>query len=635
MTRIFILLVFSWSFGAKAQLNATQLGVENNQIVLAAQDLEFLLTHGLLDSLEMQQLNLFFLGGGEVLNWYQLQGLLSQTALSKIFEIIPYLLLPVNKFSTTLTSFDPATIQFKAEFRTILPNFRMEQQHWKAIQDTNHLGPPVSLDFRAQLNISNWRFGCHLSKDAGEPIWQKGISRGFDFSSAYAFWKNPTKGPVLQKLLIGSYQMQWGQGLQLWSSRAMGKSIDLLQMVRTPQGLQPYQGNDEQRFLQGAALQLQKKAYAIILFGSFKYTDAKKIKDTTQLDLNFSYSTGYHRTAFEIERRQLLQEQIFGLALCKRSAIFQSGMMLLYNQSRARSSIPDSLMSILQLSPVQLFSAGYNVQASWRQFYFYGEGVLSLNSKMNLWPNSAVNLALIYLVDPKLELGLHYRFYAPNYRALYANPIGNSSLGMNERGLIVHVKCQLKRHTVFKLASEWCPPPFLIIGSVFPITRQETRLQFEHQSSRKNSIHLQVAQRSFNGNTILWNAQLHYTFLPLLGQDFDLIAQVNMKEPKQGMQSLLAFGWRYAPLNKAIRWEIKYGIFQNNWTESYMLTHLYLLGVGSQTLALNGVGSFTMAVLRWSVSPQWQMQIHGNYCATYAAPNQQKIQFGGLLRYQF
>jgi hypothetical protein len=142
MTRIIILLVFLWSFGAKAQLNATQLGVENNQIVLAAQDLDLLFTHGLLDSLEMQQLNLFFLGGGEVLNWYQLQGLLSQTALSKIVEIVPYLLLPVNKFSTTLTTFDPATIQFKAEFRTIFPNFRMEQQHWKAIQD---LGLPIDL----------------------------------------------------------------------------------------------------------------------------------------------------------------------------------------------------------------------------------------------------------------------------------------------------------------------------------------------------------------------------------------------------------------------------------------------------------------------------------------------------------
>lgn len=633
MTRFLYFLLFLRAFNVSPQITPQQFSIENNQFVLAPQDLDVLMASGLLDSSQMQHLQTFFDAGGLVVNFYQLQGLLHQTTLVQIHQILPFLLLPVPPLSHDLTKLDPSTIQLKAELRVLAPRLQGQQQQWQPIKDSSHLGSPFSYDWRFQLSISNWRLGSHIAKDAGEPLWHQGKNQGFDFLSAFALWKNPHSQHVIRKILFGAYQIQWGQGLQLWTSRGLGKSIDLLQLVRNPQGLQPYQSNDEQRFLQGVGCQLQKNNYELLFFGSFKFTDAKTQIDTAQLDINFSYSSGFHRTAAEMARRRLLQEELFGVALTKRGAVFQSGLMLLYQQLKLRVSVADTIGSTLEQKPASLFSAGFNARATWRQFYFYGEVVLGIHSPFNMRRNSAINLALIYLIDPKIEMGIHLRNYGPNYKAIYTNPIGNSSLGVNERGLIIHYKCQLRRYTVLKLLTEWAAQPFVVTGSKFPFTKQEIRFQFEHQSSRKNSFGCQLARRSLNFSSSVWQAQFNLTITPLRGQELELVTQLNRNEKANGLSATMACGWRYTPLNKNFRWELKYGLYQQ--MGSSVLAHFYLLGVGTQTLALKGVGSFAMGAFRWSLTAQWQVQFHGIYSAVHSIPSQQKIQFGLLIRYQF
>lgn len=633
MTRCLFLLIFLRTSTVSAQLTPQQFSVENNQFVLAPQEMDVLLASGLIDSSQMQQLQSFFDAGGLVVNFYQLQGLLNHSTLTQIHKLLPFILLPTTPLSATLTKLDPSTIQLKAELRVLAPRLQQQQQHWQPTKDTSHMGSPFSLDWRFQLSVSNWRFGGHIAKDAGEPFWHQGKNQGFDFLSAYAAWKNPHYQHLIKKILFGAYQVQWGQGLQLWTSRGLGKSIDLLQLVRNPQGLQPYQSNDEQRFLQGAAFQLQKNNYEMLFFGSFKFTDAKAQIDTAQLDINFSYSSGFHRTATEIARRRLHQEKLFGLALTKRGAVLQSGFMLLYQQVRPRLSEADTIGSSLQIAPIALLSAGMNARATWRQFYFYGEAVICYNSTFNTQQNSAINLALIYLFDPKIEMGIHLRNYGSAYKALYANPIGNSSLGVNERGLIIHYKCQLRRYSVLKLLTEWAAQPFVTPSSKFPFNKQEVRLQFAHQSSRKNSFDCQVARRSLNAMSAFWQVQFNLTILPLRGQELELATQINRSDKAKGLSLIMACSWRYTPLNKTFRWELKYGLYHQ--MESSVLAHFYLLGVGAQTFALKGVGAFAMGAFRWSLTDQCQVQLHGIYSAVQSIPNQQKIQLGLLLRYQF
>jgi len=635
MSRCLCLIIFLNASIAFAQLTPQQCIIENNQIVLAPQELEVLNSYGLIDSLEMQQLKVFYFAGGQILNLYQLQGLLSKTDPVKLQALLPFLLLPAPKLSTALAHFDVSTLQFKAELRVLPPSFQNQQQYWSVSQDTNYLGSPFSFDWRCQLSVSNWRFGSHIAKDAGEPFWHQGKNGGFDFLSAFAAWKNPNNLRVLSKMLLGSYQLQWGQGLQLWTSRGLGKSIDLLQLVRNPQGLQPYQSNDEQRFLQGAAIQLHKAPYELLLFGSYKFTDTKSPIDSNQVEFNFSYTSGYHRTAMEIARRRLLQEQLLGIAFSKSGSVFRSGIMLLYQQARLRLSIADTLDSAFQMMSAQLLSTGLYARGTWRQFYFYGEAVLCSHQQFNLKQKSAINLALVYFCDPKIEIGIHLRNYGSSYKAFYANPIGNSSLGVNERGLIMQYKCQLRRYTVLRLLSEWTTQPFINHNSKFPVTKHEIRLQYAHQSSRKNSFDCQLARRSLNALSSIWQAQFNLTLLPLKGQELDLTAQLNFNDKAKKVSLMMALGWRYSPMNKALRWELKYGLYQNNLNGSTMLTHFYLLGVGSQTFALNGVGAFALAAFRWTINTHWQVQLHGIYSTTYTIPNRQKIQIGALFRYQF
>ncbi|RYE18740.1 MAG: hypothetical protein EOP42_30230, partial [Sphingobacteriaceae bacterium] len=83
---------------------------------------------------------------------------------------------------------------------------------------------------RIQLNIN-------MEKDAGEPFFAGKNSTGFDFYTASLSFKN---FGVVNRLVVGDYSLQFGQGLGLYTGFGFGKTADATLIPKVSRGLTPY-----------------------------------------------------------------------------------------------------------------------------------------------------------------------------------------------------------------------------------------------------------------------------------------------------------------------------------------------------------------------------------------------------------
>lgn len=596
-----------------AQPSLSELLAENQQIELVPSQLDAMGTWALFNEIELEQLRAFFENGGVVSNYYQLQGILKHSTTAQINQKIPLLLLPppYNLFGETQHKLS----SFKSEFRLHSPTLFKQNNQWRPHLDTNYLGPAMALRYRWHCNYLNWQFNGQLAKDSGEPLWHHGKNSGVDYQTFTAFLNHDQSPKTIKRFVLGTYQIQWGQGLQLWTSRGMGKSIDLLQLVRKPLGLKPYTGNDEQRFFQGAAICLGKSKNELLVFSSIRHVDAIQKLDSLSIEFNFSYSSGYHRTLSEIAKRKQQQELIFGLAFNQNKELFKWGLCLLQH-SLIYSSI------------------GANWQWSKKQFYFYGEGVLSKTSNAVQTPQWAHNVGLIYFFDPKLEMAAHLRYYSPHYLASYANPISNISSGSNEQGLIVQLKSQLTPNWALLLALERAAVYLKPSSAHFYDVIHDSRVVLKYLCKHKTQARLQFSHRYAKSNQASLGLQFNCQIELDQNWQLNFVGQILKNTKIVGSSRQLSCSIRYIPKFKGLRLELRTGIYQAASPLPPLYMHTYLLGVGTQTMLLSGVGSFAMGSVRWQVSGHWQIQFHLVFTSNLIGVGDAKIQCGGMFRYE-
>lgn len=622
MRHFFLFALVFLGVTARAQLLDITSVLEPEVLPVMPSALEQLVANQVITPEDAQQLALFFERGGAVQNLFQLQGLLTSDL--SIIERSCYKLV-APQIKPKQQAFSWSTIDLRYELQFNIPQLHHDQHGCAVLRDTSHLGPAFACQQRLTMLQNNWRFGGQIAKDAGEPIFQKSPSRGIDFMSAYAVWENPNKKTVFQKLLVGAYQVQWGQGLQLWSSRGMGKSIDLLQLAKKPLGIKPYQGRDEQRYLQGIAGSLSYANYEFIYLASFKRSDLQPQLDTLQEEFNFSYTSGLHRTTSEIAKRKQGQEQLYGLGIRRKTNLWQYGALALYQQLQARP-ISDTIASQNLFKLLSYMSLGAYAQGTWQQFYFYTELVAVLMQHNSLFSSCALNAAFIYHIASRLEMGLHVRNYGPLYQAFYANPLGNASNGANERACIFQLKWQAQKYMTIHMSTEYLQVPQMLTGQQFPRQSTETRLLFAYQASKKRSYNGQLAFR--NGAQLptqlkcALSAQLQITET----ETVRAAAQYSRFVSTQLSSQHIEFSWQHAPLSSSFSFEVIYGLYQVPGNAPLLYSYPYLLGFGSQTMLLSGVGSYINGAFRLSLGSDWQLGLMLGLKQFLAPSNYQKIQ---------
>ena len=303
-----------------------------------------------------------------------------------------------------------------------------------------YLGSPDKIYARYKFTYKDKiSWGVTAEKDAGEQFFKGAQSKGFDFYSAHLMVKDLG---IINKIVIGDFHANFGQGLTMWSGFNMGKSADVLNVKRYARGLKKYSSVNESNFMRGVGVKLQKNKFDLTVFGSHKRIDANvNVSDTLfgngDGGITSFQSTGFHRTPGEIEDIDAVKQTIFGGATHFTSDNLKIGLVGVSTNYDIPLKESNQTYTQYKFNGTSGFSVGAN--------YLYFKGKTSFFGEIT----TSQNLSLITLngvtwhADPRLDIVLLHRFIDKKNQAIYSAPFGGAT--SNENGLYIGMKAKINK----------------------------------------------------------------------------------------------------------------------------------------------------------------------------------------------
>ncbi len=430
------------------------------------------------------------------------------------------------------------------------------------------------LRYSYRTNIS---IGVTGEKDAGEQFFQGAQKSGFDFYSFHAFYKG---GKYLKAVAIGDYQIQIGQGLNLWSGYAFGKTADVTNVKRSANPLKSYTSVDETRFLRGAAFDLGWKDFSFTGFASAKKVDASGIADSLFDDLQYVTSinlSGLHRTNSEIERKDVLTEYITGGNLRYATRGLQLGLAGVYQGYDKEFNKAIQPYNQFDFRGKDMYALSGDYSWVFQNFNFFGE--TSWSSYNGSWAHLHGFLASI---DTKASLSVIYRNYGRGYQTFYNNGFSEGSNTQNENGLYAGLKVKFSPYWTFNGYVDFFKFPWMkyqIDGpskgnerlaqiSYKPTKTFEIYARYRYQNKERNSRFSDGTVTALE-NVIQQNFRINVSYA--VNEFFTLksrIEWVNIQRPSQPFEKglLVTQDLLFKPKNLPFDLSLRYALFD---TDSY------------------------------------------------------------------
>ena len=416
----------------------------DNPMNLNSAELEQLQEMGLLTDVQISDLLLHRKRFGKFISIYELQSL-QYWDMTTIRLVLPFVRVD-DKLDQLHIGLKEALKHGKFEaylrFQTILePKEGYSEVSDSILESSNSYYHGNEHRYYTRLRFSyrtNLSIGVTAEKDPGEEFFKGAQKNGFDFYSAHAFYKG---GKYLRSVALGDYQIQIGQGLNFWSGYAFGKSADVTNVKKSANTIRPYTSVDETRYLRGAGVVVGVKNFSLTAFGSYKGVDGSVISDSLLEDQEFVSSinlTGLHRTNSELERKNRLNEIIFGTNLRYNTRSLQIGLAAVYqgyDRSLEKDTLPYNKYDFRGKGLIGM-SADYNWVV--RNFNFFGEVATSSYS------GAFANIhGVLFSLDRRVSMSLIYRNYGRNYQTFYSAGFSEGSRTQNEKGLYAGLKLNL------------------------------------------------------------------------------------------------------------------------------------------------------------------------------------------------
>ena len=351
--------------------------------------------------------------------------------------------------------------------------------------NSDHYYTRLRYSYRTNISI-----GITGDKDAGEQFFKGAQKNGFDFYSVHAFFKG---GKYIRAVALGDYQIQIGQGLNLWSGYAFGKTADVTNVKKTANPLKPYTSVDETRFMRGAAIDIGYKAFSLTSFASVKKVDASLLSDSLFDDLEFVTSinlTGLHRTNSEIAKKNALTEKIVGSNLRFRNRNFQVGIAGIfqgYDKDYSKAIQPYNQFDFRGKNMFSL-SADY----SWviKNFNFFGE--TSRSSYNGSWANLH---GVLFSLDSRASFSILYRNYQRGYQTLYNTGFSEGSNTQNESGIYAGLKMKLSPAWTVNSYVDLFKFPWMKYQVDSPSTGHEFMFQPSYKPNKQLEIYVRFREQ--------------------------------------------------------------------------------------------------------------------------------------------
>lgn len=285
-----------------------------------------------------------------------------------------------------------------------------------------YLGPPLYHSLRYSFRRGDYvQAGLAAEKDAGEPFFALHDRRGYDHYSYYFLLKN---WRWLKTLALGTYRLDFGQGLVLGNSFGLGKSFTLATSDYRSRGIRKHGSTDEYNYFRGAALTVQAaRRIEVSAFYSHRVMDGK-VEDGCITSI---YKTGLHRTQTEADKRHTFALQLAGGNVAYQGRSLQVGLTGIY-YFFSRPYEPNLReYAKFNLHGNHFYNLGLDYRYRLGRFGWTGEAALGKRGY-------AFFNRLSYDFSPDYRLQLVHRYYAHDYWAMFAHAFGEGSAPQNENG---------------------------------------------------------------------------------------------------------------------------------------------------------------------------------------------------------
>lgn len=316
-----------------------------------------------------------------------------------------------------------------------------------------------------------------LEKDAGELLNTK---RGYDFNSASVQWNGHG---VLSQLIVGDYQVHFGQGLSISQLFSRRKSSLTTHTNAPESGFKRYGSTNEFLFFRGVACVLKWKKWRIMPFVSKRSISASS---NDSISTSF-YTTGLHRTLSERNKKANLELTTAGVGVSYSDVFYRIGCHVVshhLNHTFQPKLLPYNYFYFRGKSQV---SGSLDYRFRFHNILFFGETAFSNSTAV------ATLHGLTFNPVSTVKLSVVHRYFPPEYNALFANSFSEASRISNEHGLYMGTEIQLFRGCAVSAYVDFYQFPWLSFGIDAPSYGKDFLLQTQYRN--KTGWNFQVRLR--------------------------------------------------------------------------------------------------------------------------------------------
>ena len=354
--------------------------------------------------------------------------------------------------------------------------------------NSRYLGSPwkiytrYSYSYKKQLLL-----GFTAEKDAGEEFFSGNNKKGYDYYSGFIQLNNVWK---IKTIVIGDYEPRFGQGLNLWSGFAYGKSTEALLIEKRQSGIRRYTSTNENQFFRGMATTISLGKFDLSAFFSSKKIDANVLKrDSLDKESNLVsgfLETGIHATPGEISDRKSLSELIYGGNLSYTKNRFRAGLTMVQFRYDAEIDAGDSPYEAFEFSGKSGSKIGSDYKYTFRKGTIFGE--LSC-SPGHGW--AFIHGGLFPLAE-QLSIAILYRYYSPGFIPIYSNAFSENSSILNENGFYIGARIFPFRKWDFSTYIDLFSFPWLKYRTSSPSRGSEFFFQANYATSNSLKMHCRI-----------------------------------------------------------------------------------------------------------------------------------------------
>lgn len=572
---------------------------------------------------------------GPLLDIHELQTIPS-FSLEDIRRVLPFVTLAGDKSSDTPLG----TQLYDGDYQLFTRFSRYLETQEGYVDDSTgvaaYAGNNMRVYTRFRYNYQNrLSYGFTAEKDAGEAIFGPTQPYGFDYYSAHFFKKGYG---TMRALALGDYELRIGQGLMMWSGFGFGKSVFPLSIRRAGPVLDSYTSNNENRFLRGAGVTLAYGKWQVTPFISYKSIDANVSLTDTLEDEVITFSaideSGLHRTENELLRKDAIKEFMGGFDATWYGNQMQFGVAAIGYQYSAALSPELSPYEYFDFTGNRLLNASVHYNYLWRNLLFFGETSFSNNGK------AATLNGLIMPVDPKLDLALLYRYFAPGYQTLYAATFSEGALPQNESGMYAGFELKPVRAWKFSGYLDMYAHQWLMFQADKPSTGTDVLMQLQWSPSRAFNTYIRYKTENSDRNAsddIYWDTPEEE--IPLVNEvvrlgksslrwhaDYDVSKSLTVKtriemsvfdEPGAIVEHgyLVFQDFNYRPLGKPYGFATRFAVFNTESYDARIYAYETEVLYAYSIIGLSGRG--TRAYLMFTYSPFGWLDIWARIANTW------------------